>query len=381
MSSPFKDFFHYSRGERRGALLLLTILLIVLVFYFLQQCKSTYPEAISQTDQVSIKRFSSNDYKFEKSTASLDSIDYFKFDPNTIGVTEWKQLGFSEKQAQSIEKYKNSGAQFFKKEDLKKLYVVDDAKYQQLKPYIAIEAFESKKKANYKDYKYDKKDYPENDYGKPRYRIVTIAESAEPIYSGLGQYTLEVRYARTEDGYKYVVVANLDSLNQMSVLKNTKFENLAHQDISSLKGYYPIVAKADKEPQKVIEINTADTTEIKSLRGIGSSFAARIIKYRIMMGGFHSKYQLMEVYGLDEEKYKLIKEFITVNADEIVQININKAIVDELKSHPYINWKVANSIFFYRKAHGNYTQVEDIKNSDLINEELFSKIAHYITVQ
>jgi competence protein ComEA len=89
----------------------------------------------------------------------------------------------------------------------------------------------------------------------------------------------------------------------------------------------------------------------------------------------------MEVYGLDEEKYKLIKEFITVNADEIVQININKATVDELKSHPYINWKVANSIFFYRKAHGNYSQVDDIKNSDLINEELFIKIAPYITVQ
>jgi competence ComEA-like helix-hairpin-helix protein len=382
MSSPLKDFFHYSKGERRGTLWLLTILLILLIFYFFQQWKSITPNKTSHSEQVIIERFSADTYNKSKYSKAKTNISYFDFDPNTIGVEDWQKLGFSEKQAKSIEKYKSAGAQFFKKEDLKKLFVVDEEKYLELEPYINIEKTDnSSGSSNYKKYKYDKIEYPKSDYDKPRYRIVTIAESSEPIYNGLGTHELEMRYSRTDAGYKYVLVANLDSIAQLSVLTKAAYENITSEDINSLKGYYRIKAKEDKAPQKIINIKTADTTEVKSLRGIGSSFAKRIIKYRNMIGGFISKEQLKEVYGLDQDKYDQIEAFIKVDPNDIVKININSATVDELKTHPYIDWKMANSIFFYRQSHGNYTQVEDIKNSDLITDELFSKIAPYITVQ
>lgn len=55
--------------------------------------------------------------------------------------------------------------------------------------------------------------------------------------------------------------------------------------------------------QVLIELNTADTTSLKTVRGIGSVFANRIVKYRKLIGGFHSKEELLKVYGIDEERY------------------------------------------------------------------------------
>ncbi len=69
----------------------------------------------------------------------VKEIQYFKFNPNQIGKESWMLLGFSEKQAQSIVKYRERGGYFYKKEDLKRLYVVDDSLYVLLEPYVVLE--------------------------------------------------------------------------------------------------------------------------------------------------------------------------------------------------------------------------------------------------
>lgn len=66
------------------------------------------------------------------------NIIYFDFNPNTLDDAGWLNLGFSEKQIHSIRKYINAGGKFYKKEDLKKLFVVDDKKYSELEPFIVI---------------------------------------------------------------------------------------------------------------------------------------------------------------------------------------------------------------------------------------------------
>ena len=56
-----------------------------------------------------------------------------------------------------------------------------------------------------------------------------------------------------------------------------------------------------------VDLNAADTSGYKLLRGIGSIYAARIIKYRTMLGGFVEINQLQEVYGLSDS---LLNSFI-----------------------------------------------------------------------
>lgn len=103
--------------------------------------------------------------------------------------------------------------------------------------------------------------------------------------------------------------------------------------------------KAEKYPiGTVIELNSADTTSLKKVPGIGSAFARRIVKYRELLGGFYTVEQLAEVYGIDEERYNAMKSWFKVDLSAIRQLRANYMPAKELACHPYVNYKQAHSI-------------------------------------
>ena len=65
-------------------------------------------------------------------------VESFRFNPNTASVEELQRLGFSLKQAQSIDKYRSKGGRFRRKSDFAKSFVVSDSVYRRLEPYIDI---------------------------------------------------------------------------------------------------------------------------------------------------------------------------------------------------------------------------------------------------
>jgi competence ComEA-like helix-hairpin-helix protein len=130
---------------------------------------------------------------------------------------------------------------------------------------------------------------------------------------------------------------------------------------------------------KILELNSADSLQLTNIKGIGAFYAKTIIKYRNALGGFHSKEQLMEVWKFNQEKYDALEKYITVDTSKIKRININTCSANELK-HPYINWKIANGIINYRSKHGNFHTLEEIKETDLLNNETFLKIVPYLKI-
>lgn len=62
----------------------------------------------------------------------------FRFDPNTVSVDDLCRLGFTPKQAQSIDNYRQKGGRFRRKSDFAKSFVVSDSIYRRLEPYIDI---------------------------------------------------------------------------------------------------------------------------------------------------------------------------------------------------------------------------------------------------
>lgn len=66
------------------------------------------------------------------------AVESFAFDPNTVSVEDLQRLGFSPKQAQSIESYRNKGGRFRRKSDFARSYVVADSVYERLEPFIDI---------------------------------------------------------------------------------------------------------------------------------------------------------------------------------------------------------------------------------------------------
>lgn len=65
-------------------------------------------------------------------------VESFRFDPNTVTLEDLCRLGFSVKQAESIDNYRKKGAVFRRKEDFARSYVVADSVYRRLEPYIDI---------------------------------------------------------------------------------------------------------------------------------------------------------------------------------------------------------------------------------------------------
>ena len=65
-------------------------------------------------------------------------VESFRFDPNTVTVEDLCRLGFSVKQAQSIDNYRKKGGRFRRKDDFAKSYVVSDSVFRRLEPYIDI---------------------------------------------------------------------------------------------------------------------------------------------------------------------------------------------------------------------------------------------------
>jgi competence protein ComEA len=136
----------------------------------------------------------------------------------------------------------------------------------------------------------------------------------------------------------------------------------------------------EKKQIAAIEINSADSAAFESLPGIGAGFAKRIIAFRNKLGGFYNINQVAQTFGMEDSIFQKAKPFLNCNSNLIKKININTATAEELKTHPYIKWQLANIIINYKKQHGDYKAVEDIKKIMTIDEETYNKIAPYFTL-
>lgn len=296
----FKEYLSFHRSER-NAIVLMVMFLIGLIGF------NIYQRFFWKGDWEEIHlNFGPHIAEFVQRQDSIDTDEdsprpwlpetkkLFPFDPNTLDSLGWVELGFSPKQTASIINYRSAGAVFRKPEDVKKLYVIDDERYEELEPFIQIT--QAPKESS-------KKFEASPKWEKPEYEPVTV------------------------------------------------------------------------------EINTADSTGLIKLKGIGASYSKRIIKYREMLGGYISKEQLLEVYGMDSARLLPILQNIQLDTTVRQRININTAEVKELAHHPYIDWNQAKAIVNYRKQHGNYTNLDQLKKIHLINEEVLDKLKPYLTVR
>ncbi|MEA3505593.1 MAG: helix-hairpin-helix domain-containing protein [Bacteroidota bacterium] len=157
--------------------------------------------------------------------------------------------------------------------------------------------------------------------------------------------------------------------------------------IPNTKKHKTTYHKTKKRPFKntktvtIIDINSADSTELMKISGIGTVFSSRIIKFRKYLGGFYTKKQLYEVYGLDSADYHRIAPQIKIETQHIRKINLNTATFKELLRHPYLDYYTVKQIVQYREDHGRFTETNSLKNVDLIYDDLYKKIIPYLTLK
>ncbi|HEY6436621.1 MAG TPA: helix-hairpin-helix domain-containing protein [Ignavibacteriaceae bacterium] len=133
-------------------------------------------------------------------------------------------------------------------------------------------------------------------------------------------------------------------------------------------------------PYTIADLNTADSSDLVKIRGIGPAFSGRILKYRSALGGFVSKNQLKEVYGMTDSLYNEIQANIEITS-AAHKFNLNEVSENELKNHPYFREKkLAGIIVKYRIQHGQFKNLEELKNIHTITVEQYDRFVSYLYI-
>ena len=244
----------------------------------------------------------------------------FCFDPNTADSTALLKLGLRPWQVRNIYKYRAHGGIYRKPEDFARLYGLSAHKYKRLLPYIRIA----------KEYR------------------MTAAE----------------------------YVGNMGKGERISYYKNNQNNTYGNRQ----QGIYGEKTIPSDYPRKIstgeyIILNTADTTQLMRVPGIGSYYSKVIMRYGERLGGYVSINQLDEIEGFPPEA----KRFFIISNPSPRRLNMNTMSLNELKRHPYINYYQAKAIISYRRINGQIHSLKQLSTSPDFTEETIKRLLPYVT--
>lgn len=170
-------------------------------------------------------------------------------------------------------------------------------------------------------------------------------------------------YGMTEEQYSallpYIHIPPEDTVHhipQLYIAQNVPMKNIKY------------------EPGTILDLNRADTTELKKIPGIGSAIARLIIGYRQRLGGFYQIEQLKDI-NLNIQQ---LRAWFSIDPANVHRINLNRISVDRLRSHPYINFYQAKAIVEYRKKKGSLTSLKPFSLYEEFTENDLERIGHYV---
>lgn len=153
----------------------------------------------------------------------------------------------------------------------------------------------------------------------------------------------------------------------------------SHYNDSNTQIRYPKQEKLTET--EFIYLNETDTTQWKKIPGIGSAYAARIVKYRNLLGGFASIHQLKEVYGIDDEMFDKIASYIREDVDAEIsceKLNINQLEFKQIIAHPYIDFEQTKAIVNLRRRIGNISSIKELAMLEEFSADDIDRIKTYI---
>ena len=130
-----------------------------------------------------------------------------------------------------------------------------------------------------------------------------------------------------------------------------------------------------------IELNSADTTTLMLLHGIGPTFARRIVRYRDRLGGFVSKEQLLEVYGFTPELLSHIESHLQLDTDSLHRISINRIALKQLIKHPYIEYFQARDIVNLRNRGIHFHSADDLRAIPSMADSTLERLLPYLSFE
>lgn len=300
----WKDFFYYTRSERRAILCLLGVTVLFLAVCLTLRWQETAGLPPETTQEVAVDSFLTEVRKQELSR-SRRTVTYRRpkkeraeivlqpFDPNVADSVLLCRVGFPSFMARNLIRYRSKGGVFRTPESLKRIYGMTDSLYQTLEPYITIGP-----------------DFQHRD---------TLPWKTAPVDS------LEMKYAEGT----------------------------------------------------VIELNHADTVQLKRIPGIGRGLVRMIVAYRQRLGGFVSVDQLQEIPHLEAS----VNKWFRLDTTDVRRLLVNRYGLDRLRSHPYMDFYKAKAILEYRRKYGKIKGLSQLSLWKEFSEKDLKRLAPYLSFE
>lgn len=310
MRNSWKEFFYFSKSDRIALWLIMTVVVAVvtgLTVYIVMSGKNppvpltaeeqkVYKEITAAIEQRKQTQLRETPYYYQ--TPEGQKGELFYFDPNTADSTQLLRLGLRPYVVRNIYKYRAKGGVFRKPDDFARLYGLDKAVFERLRPYIRIG-------------------------GK-------VAE----------EDSLRAAEQRARAKRK-------DSVNALKQEKYTA--------------------------GVIVDLNRTDTTELKKIPGIGSGYAAAIIRYRTRLGGYVSVNQLKEI-NIPEELFS----WFHISGTGVERLKINSSTFSQLNRHPYLNFYQTKAICEHRRKYGPIKDIVQLRLYTAFTQNDLHRIAPYL---
>lgn len=299
------DWIHFSKRARRGIFVLLLLFVAVAVsprlYYNYIYTPHDYNVKISAID---IPVEDSNNVELSRYSRPKEM-----FDPNTYTLDEWMTVGLSEKQAKSILKYLNNGAQLKVKSDLKKLYVVDEELYGLLEPKIDLP--DAVERTNYpKNKKYDKSDFNDSTYNKNQFNE-KLDET--PEVNPVSVNKASVRELQTIPGIGPFFAKEIIKIRESygGIISSDQLLDIYKMDEEKLKEILPYLI-IDKHEVNKLNINTASEEQLRQHPLISRDMAKSIVFFRKNHKKYSSLNDLLLSPYIDGQVLKGISPYLKV---------------------------------------------------------------------
>lgn len=294
------------------------------------------------------------------------------FDPNEDDYRTLVEAGVPRNIAVGIIRWRESGKVYRIKEDIALVYGMSDSLYFQLEPYIHIGE-------HYRPVKREPSQSPKGDEP-PRER-----DKADVVLVPFTLDTVDIPYLRSL-GFSYrqasLVVSYRDMIGGYRCFE--EFEECYAVDSAMaerLRDYivFPERAKAEPTPRpKIVELNSADSTALVSLNGIGQGSVMHILHYRELLGGYHSPTQILELDAVTEENFYKFSSQIWCDSAKIKKIYINFATPNEMMTHPYLTSRMLKRIVNKRELKGGWSTIEEMIKDNIFSKDEARRIAPYL---
>lgn len=307
----------------------------------LKKCYAISEEKFTELNSFILLPANGKDSHFEKFKTNNKKEIYVskKFNPDGLSASEWMKIGFSEKQAEAILKYRNYlGGSFVSKEKFKECFIISSENYSKLEPYILLPV---KTPDNFRK-------------SGNQYAIKSTFQ-----YHSFDPNTLDL------DGWKGLGFSE----KQANTIINYRERNLrgSFKSLEDIKKCFVISPEKFQELSPYIKLNTNTTLQkqetdfskidlnritFKQLLefGLDEKSVGSMIGFRKKLRGFVNKQQILDTYNIDKNLVQKLISIAPLDISNVPKYTLTEAPEEWLKDHPYFKYS-ADKIIFYRTTY------------------------------